>query len=168
MNAHEPMPRGGGSTRLTPSALLLMESARRRLASGRYNPSPPARYGAAYHAALGAAAAVVAAKSGLTRRRRRPRNVWELLPSAAPSLGEWAVQFAATPGVSRPVWLGRRRAISHRQADQLLREAEAFVSLAEETLGLPAQPRSAGAPCTRLRRRNQRGRDKLKQGHRVQ
>lgn len=129
-------------SKLAPSALTLLESARQRLAAGERDTSAASRYVAAHLAALRAAAAVVAAKSepGVSGRRKRPRNVWELLPRAEPALSGWAAHFAAIAGARGRLGLGRTKAVSRRQADRLLGDAEAFVSLAEDTLGVTAQP----------------------------
>jgi hypothetical protein len=74
--------------------------------------------------------------------------VWALLPRVEPALQEWAAFFAAGAGKRAAAEAGLTRAISRREADELLRDAEAFVSLAEGTLGLcmelPLRLRSAG------------------------
>jgi hypothetical protein len=105
---------------------------------------------AAHLAALRAAAAVVAARPqpGAGGRRKRPRSVWELLPRVEPALSEWAAFFAAGAGKRAAAEAGLPRAVTLREADDLLRDAGTFVSLAENALGVPAQPllpmRSAG------------------------
>ena len=97
---------------------------------------------AAHLAALRAAAAVVAAKAdpGATTRRRKPLSVWELLPKVAPALSEWAAYFAAGAAKRAAAEAGLPRAVSAREADDLLRDAEVFLSLAEDALGVAAQP----------------------------
>ncbi|GAB3690732.1 hypothetical protein GCM10028814_32130 [Angustibacter aerolatus] len=96
------------------------------------------RYVAAHLAALRSAAAVLAVR-GRPSRRSRPRSVWEVLPTVAPELGEWAAFFDA--GASRRAALeaGRDDVVSTRQADDLLRDAETFLLLVESSLGLPRQ-----------------------------
>jgi len=74
-------------------------------------------------------------------RRKRPQSVWELLPRVEPALSEWAAFFAAGAGKRAAAEAGLPRAVSGREADELLRDAETFVSLAESALGVPtAQP----------------------------
>lgn len=127
--------------RTAPTALTLLQSARRGLAEAAGETSAGARYVAAHLAALRAAAAVVAARPGPGDgpRRRTPRSVWDLLPKVEPALAEWAAFFAAGAGKRAAAEAGLARAVSAREADDLLRDAETFVSLAEETLGVSAQ-----------------------------
>jgi hypothetical protein len=65
-----------------------------------------------------------------------------------PALSEWSAFFAAGAGKRAAAEAGLPRAVSGREADDLLRDAETFLSLAEEALGLPVQQslplRSAG------------------------
>jgi hypothetical protein len=134
--------------RLAPSAVALMESARHGLAAGDDEPNAGARYVVAHLAALRAAAAVVAARAEPPgSRRKRPQSVWELLPKVEPALREWAAFFAASAAKRAAAEAGLPRAVSPREADELLRDAAAFVSLAEGALGistgqqlLPLQP----------------------------
>ncbi len=128
--------------RVAPSALALLESARQGLASAQSDISPGGRYVGAHLAALRAAAAIVAARAEpAAPRRKRPQSVWELLPRVEPALSEWAAFFAAGAGKRAAAEAGLPRAVSGREADELLRDAETFVSLAESALGVPtAQP----------------------------
>ena len=105
--------------RVAPSALALLESARQGLA---------------------AAEGEVSAEPGATTRRKRPQSVWELLPRVEPTLCEWAAFFAAGAGKRAAAEAGLPRAVSLREADDLLRDAEIFVSLVESALGVSAQP----------------------------
>ncbi|MBW3086119.1 hypothetical protein KEM60_02330 [Austwickia sp. TVS 96-490-7B] len=93
------------------------------------------RYVAAHLGALRAAAALMAARPAPTRRQAAIRNVWAHLWVIAPELGEWSDYFALA---------GKRRAEveagavpSRREADDLLRSAEAFICLVQGALGLP-------------------------------
>ncbi|RFU38773.1 hypothetical protein DZF91_25915, partial [Actinomadura logoneensis] len=88
-----------------------------------------------------AAAAVLAAHQplDLTRRRARPRSVWVLLPEADPALREWAAYFAAGADKRAAAEAGLPRAVTPREADELLHDAEIFVTLVEDTLGIPVQ-----------------------------
>jgi hypothetical protein len=126
--------------RVAPSALALLESARHGLAAAECDHSAGGRYVAAHLAALRAAAAIVAARAEpAAPRRKRPLSVWELLPRVEPTLSEWAAFFAAGAGKRAAAEAGLPRAVSAREADELLRDAATFVSLAESALGVPAQ-----------------------------
>ncbi len=127
--------------RIAPSALALMESARQGLAAAEDETTAGARYVGAHLAALRAAAAVVASRAEPPgARRKRPQSVWELLPKVEPALREWAAFFAAGAAKRAAAEAGLPRAVSPREADDLLRDAEMFVSLAENALGVPARP----------------------------
>lgn len=141
MNTAVQAPPGRVPGRIAPTALALLESARYGLANAAGETSAGGRYVAAHLAALRAAAAVVAARPapGTGQRRKAPRSVWELLPQVEPALAEWAAFFAAGAGKRAAAEAGLPRAVSVREADDLLRDAETFLSLAEEALGLPAQ-----------------------------
>ena len=127
--------------RVSPSALALMASARRGLAAAQDENSAGARYVAAHLAALRAAAAVVAvrAEPAGAGRRKRPQSVWELLPRVEPALAEWAAFFAAGAGKRAAAEAGLPRAVSLREADELLRDVETFLSLVESALQVPGQ-----------------------------
>ncbi len=133
--------------RVAPAALALLESARHGLATAASETGAGARYVAAHLAALRAAAAIVAARStpGTAPRRRQPRSVWELLPRVEPALAEWAAFFAAGAGKRAAAEAGLQRAVTSREADDLLRDAETFLSLAEQALGV-ASPGQAPLP----------------------
>jgi hypothetical protein len=126
-------------SRVAPSALALLESARQGLAAAECDPSAGGRYVGAHLAALRAAAAIVAARAEPAARRKRPLSVWELLPRVEPTLSEWAAFFAAGAGKRAAAEAGLPRAVSAREADELLRDAATFVSLAETALGVPSQ-----------------------------
>src|SRR6266536_1058911 len=119
-----------------------LAAARQRLAGAQQDGSAGGRYVAAHLAALRAAAAVVAARAEPTTsaRRKRPQSVWELLPRVEPALSEWAAFFAAGASKRAAAEAGLPCAVSPREADELLRDAETFLSLAESTLGVPGQP----------------------------
>jgi len=126
--------------RVAPSALALMESARHGLAAAEDEGTAAARYVGAHLAALRAAAAVVAARAEPAgSRRRRPQSVWELLPKVEPALKEWAAFFAAGAAKRAAAEAGLPRAVSAPEADDLLRDAGTFVSLAEGALGIQAE-----------------------------
>jgi hypothetical protein len=149
MNRGLPAP-ANRPVRVAPSALALLESARHGLADASDTPDPGGRYVAAHLAALRAAAAVVAARADPAqgKRRRGPRSVWELLPRVEPTLTEWAAFFAAGASKRAAAEAGLSRSVTAGEADDLLRDAEIFLSLAESVLGVPSAPllplRSAG------------------------
>ena len=65
--------------------------------------------------------------------------MWDLLPQVEPALSEWAAYFAAGAGKRAAAEAGLPRAASAREADNLLRDAETFLSLAETALGVEVQ-----------------------------
>jgi hypothetical protein len=131
-----PVPR----RRVAPPALSLLKTARHGLAEAAESAAPPSRYVAAHLAALRAAAAVLAARAEPDVKRGRPRSVWDLLPLAEPALREWAAFFAAGAGKRAKAEAGLPHAVTSHEADELLRDAEIFVSLVETTLGVESQP----------------------------
>ena len=110
-----------------------------------------ARYAAAHIAALHAAAAVLAMRAR-PHIQRNQRNAWVLLGAVAPELAEWAAFFAAGSAKRSAAEAGRSRAVTVREADDLLRDATLFVEVVERCLGLSRQrplsydlhPRRAG------------------------
>jgi hypothetical protein len=131
-----PVPR----RRLAPSAMSLLQTARHGLAEAAEAADPASRYVAAHLAALRGAAAMLAARADPSvKGRGRPRSVWVLLPEAEPALREWAAFFAAGAGKRAAAEAGLPRAVAAHEADELLRDAEIFVSLVETTLGVDGQ-----------------------------
>ena len=95
------------------------------------------RYACAHVAALRAAAALLAARARPTAARRRPqKNAWVLLAEVAPELGEWASFFAAGASKRAAAEAGSTRAVSERDADDLVRDADRFLGVIENALGL--------------------------------
>jgi len=133
---------GRARCRVAPAVLALLQSARQGLAEAAEEDGAGSRYVAAHLAALRAAAAVVAARpdAGTGPRRKGPKSVWELLPRVEPALSEWAAFFAAGARKRAAAEAGLPRAVSAAEADDLLRDAETFLSLAEEALGVTIQP----------------------------
>jgi hypothetical protein len=66
--------------------------------------------------------------------------VWELLPQVEPTLAEWAAFFAASAAKRAAAEAGLPRAATAREAEDLLRDAGTFVSVAERALGIDSQP----------------------------
>jgi hypothetical protein len=127
--------------RVPAAALSLLRTARSGLAEAETEHDPGTRYIGAHLAALRAAAAIVAARGepGTGARRRRPRSVWELLPQVEPTLAEWAAFFAASAAKRAAAEAGLPRAASGREADDLLRDAATFLTVAERALGAEAE-----------------------------
>lgn len=121
---------------LTSSSVELVDRAHDSLLGALTASSAGERYVAAHLAALRGAAAVLAVR-GRPSRKGRPRSVWEVLPSVAPELGEWAAFFDAGAGRRAAVEAGRDEVVSTREADDLLRDAETFLHIVETVMGLP-------------------------------
>jgi SAV_6107-like HEPN len=129
-------------SRVPSAALSLLRTARQGLAEAESEGDPGTRYICAHLAALRAAAAIVAARGepGSGARRRRPRSVWELLPQVEPALAEWAAFFAAGAAKRAAAEAGLPRAASPQEADDLLRDASTFLTVAERALGVESEP----------------------------
>lgn len=120
------------------SADDLLMSARRSLTEASIAPTAGERYAAAHLAALRAAAAVLAARSRPSSRRSRVLSVWVVLPQVAPQLGEWAAFFAAGARKRTAAEAGLD-IVSHREADDLVRDADTFLVRVCEVLDVPYQ-----------------------------
>ena len=140
----------GPLRRLPATVLSLLGQARQSLAEARAEADPGTRYICAHLAALRAAAAIVAARvePGAGSRRRRPRSVWELLPQAEPALSEWAAFFAASAAKRAAAEAGLPRAATAREAEELIRDAETFLRVAERALGVDGQPQLPLRPAS--------------------
>ena len=120
------------------ASLDLLDRSRHSLLEACRSRDVTQRYRQAQLGALRAAAAVVAARTTSTNQSG-PRSLWELLPTVAPELSEWAGFFAvvgADRDRPRPGDRGGER--TAREADDLLRDAETFLDLVRRSLGLPA------------------------------
>ena len=123
----------------SPAELLAL--ARAGLDEAEETPAEGLRYAAAHLAALRAAAAILAARARPEpRRRNRLTSVWALLTAVAPELGEWAAFFAAGASKRVAAEAGIPRAVTAREADDLVRAAEQFVEVVAGSLGLAYQP----------------------------
>jgi len=126
-----------------PSALSLVDQARRGLRDAASLEAAADRYAAAHLAALRAAAAMLAARtqpSDPRLRRRRPTSAWVLLTAVVPELAEWAAFFAAGAGKRAAAEAGVVRAVTRREADDLVRDVGTFLAVVETTLGLLPRP----------------------------
>jgi hypothetical protein len=104
----------------------------------------PSRYACAHVAALRAAAALLAARAHPAPARRRQKNAWVLLAEVAPELAEWAGFFAAGAAKRAAAEAGSTRAVTEREADDLVRDADRFLAVVEQALGLSAHLPYAG------------------------
>jgi hypothetical protein len=98
---------------------------------------PAERYAHAHVAALRATAALLAARAHpVPGRRGRQKNAWVLLTEVAPEFAEWARFFGAGAQKRAAAEAGSRRAVTTREADDLVRDADRFLALVESALGL--------------------------------
>ncbi len=116
--------------------------ARAALAGAELAEAAAERYLLAHLAALRVAAVVLEVRAHATTRGRW-RNVWELVGEVAPELAEWAGFFAATQVKRQAVAAGATAIVTHREADDLVRDARAFHDAV--TRGLAGARRSHGA-----------------------
>jgi len=131
-----------GTTGRSPTVLLatasrLLTAAHFALDESAQTDDAAERYAMAHLAALRAAAAILADRARPADSvPRRPTSAWTLLTTVAPELAEWAAYFAAGAGIRAAAEAGMRGAVTARQADDLLRDADTFVALVETTLGM--------------------------------
>ncbi|WP_433168138.1 SAV_6107 family HEPN domain-containing protein [Kribbella sp. CA-247076] len=120
-----------------------LSRARAALAEAMETSDHLIRYSSAHVAALRVAAAVLAVRARPVRsgaRRRVQRNAWVLLAEVAPEFGEWATFFAAGASQRAAAEAGLERAVTTREADDLVRAVETFYDLVETSLRLSATP----------------------------
>jgi len=117
-----------------------MRRARGSLAEAELAQRPSDRYLAAHLAALRVVAIVLTRRAAprRTEPRGRPRNAWRMLAEVAPELAEWAAFFAATEAKRDAVRAGATSIVSAREADDLVRDVEAFLRLVERAVGFSA------------------------------
>jgi len=97
----------------------------------------PQRYALAHVSALRSTAALLAARAQpLPVAKRRQKNAWVLLTEVAPEFSEWAAFFSAGAQKRSAAEAGSRRAVTEREADDLVRDADRFLGLVETALGL--------------------------------
>ncbi|WP_322749901.1 MULTISPECIES: SAV_6107 family HEPN domain-containing protein [unclassified Frankia] len=118
----------------------LLLAARHGLDEASLAQLPGERYALAHLAALRAAAAVLADRAqARPGHRGRPASAWRLLAVVAPELTEWA-QFFASGAARRAAAQAGLPVVDTRDADDLVRQVETFLTVVETTLGLPSQP----------------------------
>jgi len=130
---------------LPAAAAQLLDQAHRGHAEAAASTDARERYATAHLAALRAAAAVLAARTRPEGGRRRPRSAWVLLGQVAPELGEWATFFAAGAAKRAAAEAGLSRAVTEREADDLVRDVGSFLAVVESclaTVSVPEAPRS--------------------------
>jgi SAV_6107-like HEPN len=132
---------------LPATAVTSLARAREALAEAALAGRPAPRYAAAHVAALRATAAVLAVRTRPASRRSQ-RNAWTLLALVAPELEEWAVFFSAGAPKRAAAEAGLSRAVSTREADDLLRDSGRFLALVERMLGVtpPQSPSQTTLP----------------------
>ncbi len=125
---------------LPAAAAQLLGQAHRGLTEASSCPDPGWRYATAHLAALRGAAAVLAARTGPEGGRRRPRSAWVLIGKVAPELSEWAAFFAAGAAKRAAAEAGLSRAVTEREADDLVRDAGSFLAVVEDLLASTPEP----------------------------
>lgn len=113
----------------------LLERSRDTLVGACRTTDASERYIDAHLGALRAGAALLARFSPPPTRRAKPQNVWQALPVVLPELAEWAQFFAGAASVRAQI--GRGGYVGTRQADDMLRQAEMFLEIAQDRLGVP-------------------------------
>lgn len=111
------------------------------LSEAMATPEVPARYAGAHVSALRSAAALLSARARPAGpRRRAQKNAWVLLAEVAPELAEWATFFSAGAAKRAAAEAGSSRAVTEREADDLVRDADRFLAVVEQCLGLVPHP----------------------------
>ncbi len=119
------------------SATALLAQARATWSEAVLEAEPAEKYRAAHLAALRAAAAVLAMRARpAVVGSRRPTSAWVLLDRLAPELSEWSAYFADSAGRRAAIEAGAFRAVSERDADDLLRAAGDFLAIVERMAGM--------------------------------
>ncbi len=117
------------------AAADLLARSRAGLAAAWAAPTPEERYVAAHLAGLRAGAAVLAVRG--RPRRGVGLGVWQVLPRVAPELEDAALRLAAGARRRAAVEAGRTGVVTAQDAEEHLREAEAFAGAVAAVLGLP-------------------------------
>jgi hypothetical protein len=136
---------------LPAAAAQLLDQAHRGLTEAAGYADPRQRYATAHLGALRGAAAVLAARTRPEPPRRRLRSAWVLLGQVAPELGEWATFFAAGAAKRAAAEAGLSRAVTEREADDLIRDVGTFLAVVESYLGSAPPPEPPRSPFTRPR-----------------
>jgi SAV_6107-like HEPN len=139
MNSRQPpaTPTPAPAAPLPATAVTSLARSREALTEAALATTPASRYAAAHVAALRATAAVLAVRTRPASRRNQ-RNAWTLLARVAPELEEWAVFFSAGASKRAAAEAGLSRAVSTREADDLVRDSGRFLALVERMLDVPS------------------------------
>jgi HEPN superfamily protein len=125
------------SGRAPSAAVRLLLAAHQTLADAEATTDSAERYASAHLGALRAAAAVLADRTEAAGQKpRRPTSAWTLLVAAAPEMTPWATFFASGAGKRAAAEAGLRGAVTDAEADDLVRDAQAFIAVVETTLGM--------------------------------
>lgn len=127
---------------LTPASRDLLRTAVLSLDDAYQAETPQQRYIASHIAALRAGAALLAVRAKPSRSSRI-RSVWQMVPTIVPELGEWCAFFDAIGKRRVFVEIGRDQ-VTQRQADDLMRDAEAFLDQIARILHVTLPIRMAG------------------------
>jgi hypothetical protein len=136
---------------LPAAAAQLLDQAHRGLEEAAAAADPRERYATAHLGALRGAAAVLAARTRPEPARRRPRSAWVLLGQVAPELAEWATFFAAGAAKRAAAEAGLSRAVTEREADDLVRDVGTFLAVVENCLDSSPAPEPPRATYARPR-----------------
>jgi hypothetical protein len=129
-------------TALTSASRDLLRTAVIGLDDAYQAQTPEQRFIAAHLSALRAGAALLAVKAKPSRSSRI-RSVWLMVPGIAPELGEWCAYFDAIGKRRVFIEIGREQ-VTQRQADDLMRDAEAFLDQISRILNVSLPIRMAG------------------------
>ena len=116
-----------------------LERAAASLREAITSTEPGLRYAHAHVAALRATAALLATRATPAPARRGrsvQRNAWVLLAQVAPEFAEWAAFFSSGAAKRAAAEAGSARAVTEREADDLVRDADRYLGLVEESLGM--------------------------------
>jgi hypothetical protein len=122
-----------GTSHYPSSVRVLLRQAKQGLLDAEYARQPLDRYAQAHLAALRAAAAVLAVRAR-PRHRAQPTSAWTLLAAVAPELADWSAFFAAASATRAAAEAGVRHLVTSRDADDLVRQAGQFLTLAQRLL----------------------------------
>jgi hypothetical protein len=113
--------------------------ARAALVAAEFADAPAERYLQAQLAALRVAATILAARAHAVAGGRL-RNVWQVVGEVAPEFAEWAGYFAAIQMKRQAVAAGAAALVTPREADDLVRDAQAFHDAVARRLARPVRP----------------------------
>lgn len=133
----KPVGHGGRPLYLPATTHAYLERAAASLQEAMMADDVAQRYALAHIAALRATGALLAARARpVAARRRKQNNAWVLLAEVAPEFAEWAAFFAGGAQKRAAAEAGSRRAVSAREAADLVRDADRFLAVVETSLGL--------------------------------